>query len=211
MAHKSANEGITERAEEILKALDDIKRHTAKSMDELIASHGAPDLPTMASIPSTAPAGPSLTVETTPALVRTSDPFDWLTTYRRLQGLVIRYRDPDKPEASADCSPAARRITRMVLHRFRKFGGNADHLPVPQRAAKSELAYAALRDKARQTDDALLRLGIRQSLFDIDQATLREMDELMEMHGVPDKHQPTRLRWRQLPVRRRKLNCRQHP
>ena len=179
------------RAGAIRKALDTIDERAVEEFQALCARYGIAVVPsTQAMQRPPVTTGPSVTVAVIPPPAHVPVQFDWIATYRQVRGLAHHYSDIGRDVARIDFETVTRRLSQLVMHRFKKFGGNPDRLRSPFSGfGRAEQAYLAIVDMSRrasESDNAARAYVIRRALEDIYYSATKQCGELTTKYGALD-------------------------
>ena len=115
---------------------------------------------------------------------------DFHADYRRLRELRSHYHNISRADIRSDYHRVIDRVSRTILRRFTKFGGNTKELAHrPSATTKADQAYDALHEMASQAerDRDFGRAGkIREALSAIDKRAVEALQELTTKHGIPE-------------------------
>ena len=190
-ARQAARDGDLVRAGAIGKALDDIDKLAVEELRAMNARYGIPEALSIHAVQQPpAAAEPTVTVTAIPPPAHSPISFDWVTVYGQLFDRSRHLSNIGQDLAHADFHSAAHRFSRYVMRRFRKFGGNPNHLrPSASGVAVSQQAYRALQDmacRAVQSDNAERAYEIREALEHINLLTIMGLDKLARKYGALD-------------------------
>ena len=188
-ARQAEPDGDLLRAGAIRDALDAIDKHAVEALQALCTEHGIAEAPsTQAMQPPPAAAALNVTVTAIPPPARTPMQFDWITAYRQLRDLGRRFPRAGWDLAHVDFNDAAIRISGSVTRKFRRFGGNPNHLlPTSSDSTKPEQAYLALENmfrRAERSNNVTRAYEIRQALEDINKSTTLALDDLTRTYDA---------------------------
>ena len=153
-ARQAARDGDPIRAGAIRVALDAIDKMAVEGLQALTTKHGLAEAPSTQAVQQRpAAAEPTVPVAAIPPPARTPVQFDWVTVFRPLRDLGRRYATIGQDFDHADFRSADNRITKRVMRRFRRFGGDSQHLPSRSSCANStEQAYRAIQEMFRRAE-----------------------------------------------------------
>ena len=191
MARQAESDANFARTAKIRRALDTINEQVVADLRALCTKYGiaeAPSTPTMQRPPATT--GPTATAAAIPPPAYASIQSGWTPAFSQLRGLARYFSDIGRKAISADIYSANLRVTRAVMYKFRKFGGNPTHLlPNSSGVTRSEQAYRAIEDMARraaESDNAARAGELRQTLEAIQESIFEEWENLTIRYGALD-------------------------
>ena len=115
---------------------------------------------------------------------------DFHAAYRRLRELRSHYYQISRADIHSDYHRVIDRVSRTILRRFTKFGGNTKELAHrPSATTLVDRAYDALHEMASQAerDRDFGRAGeIREALGAIDKRAVEGLQEVTTKHGIPE-------------------------
>ena len=190
-ARQADRDGDLVRAGAIREGLDAIDQYAVESLQALYRDYGIDEAPSTRVIQRPqVTAGPTMTVAAIPPPTRTPVQFDWASAYRQLRNLSRGFARTDRDVAIADFHRSAERISKRVMYRFRKFGGNSQHRFLPfADVTKTEQAYRAIEDMSRratESGEVSRACQIRRTLEAINRITSEEVEALTTGYGALD-------------------------
>ena len=188
-ARQAEKDGDLVRAGAIRKALDAIDGRTVEELEALSRKYGMATAPSSRAMQGLrATLEPTVTVAAIPLPAHTPLQFDWIYAHRQVRDLVHHFSATGRGLAHQDFHEADVRLSRFVMRRCKKFGGDSKHLlPGLSGVSMPELAYRASQDRfrrAEESDSATRAYSIRQALKDIHRFTTSALDELTIKHGA---------------------------
>ena len=190
-ARQAERDGDLTRAGTIHEALGAIDELAVEMLQAVLAKHGIAEPPSIQAMqrPPTA-ADPTVTVTAIPPPAHTPMQFDWITAFNQVRDFARRSLDIGFDLGHSDARAAADRISKSVMRRFRKFGGNPAHLLPPSGGSSAtEQAYRTIEDMVRhaaESGSATRTCAIRQALEFIHQYATIELDKLTREYGALD-------------------------
>ena len=191
MARQADNDGDLEQAGAIREGLDTISKQTVEGLNVLLTRYGmAETTPTQAMQRPPGAAEPTATGAAIPPPAHTTNQADWITAYRQLLDLVVRFVAIRWDIAHLEFQDTAHRMSRAVMHRFRNLGGNSEHVLVrPTGVTKAEQAYRAIEDMSRratESGDARRAGAIDRALNAINAFSEEVLNKLTTKYGALD-------------------------
>ena len=115
---------------------------------------------------------------------------DFHAAYRRLRELRSHYNNISRADIRSDYHRVIDRVSRTILRRFTKFGGNTKELAHrPSATTQVDQAYDALHEMARRAErnrDFGRARETREALGAIDKRAVETLQELTTKHGIPE-------------------------
>ena len=196
-ARQADNDGSRRRAGAIRRTLDELDDYAVKELQAVITRNGitAPPPTRTIQLPLVT-AGPTVTVAAIPPPVHTPTRLDWIATFRQVRDVIHHLANIDWGAATMDFRSASLRITRIVVRKFKRLGGNPERLlPPSSGATKPEQAYRAIEAmfrRARESGDTARANEICHALEAIKQSATSVLGELTTRYGALDTIQAMR-------------------
>ena len=179
------------QASAIREALRAINKHATEELQRLTAKYGmeaAPPTRPMWQPPATT--APETTVAAIPPRASSPMQSDWITAYGQVRDLVHHFSGAGREITCLDFRDTSATISRLVMYKFRRFGGNSKQLPPPfgatTRAVQAYRAMEDMRRRAAESGEVERAYDIRQALEAIHQLTTDKLDELTLKYGALD-------------------------
>ena len=184
------------RARAIRDALNAIDKHAVEALQALSRKYDIAEAPSTRVIKRLlAMDEATVTAAAIPPPTRTPMQSDWGSAYRQLRNLSRRASTDTatgRDVAGEAFYRSAERVSQYVMRRFRKLGGDPNHL-LPSTpttgATKTEQAYRAIEEMSRratESGEVTRAYQTRQALAVINRVTSEEVDKLTAEYGALD-------------------------
>ena len=190
-ARQADSDGDLGRAGAIRDALNAIDKHAVEALQALSRKYGIAEAPSTRVIKRLLVMDEAtVTAAAIPPPTRTPMQSDWGTVFRQLRYRSRRSSDTGRNVVRTDFYTSASRISKYVMRKFRKLGGDSGSLLPPSRGTtKTEQAYRAIEEMSRratESGEVTRAYQTRQALEVINRVTSEVVDKLTAEYGALD-------------------------